>query len=77
MNSCTTQDHTNQLSSKCNDLEQQLQRLQSLADKISSYEQQLQEAHKEMSDFKQQTDEKISQIETDHQNKMEVRMQTF
>lgn len=63
--------HTSQLSAKCNDLEQQLQRLQSLADKISSYEQQLQETHEKMSLFKQQTDEKISQMETDHQNILE------
>ena len=71
----TTQTHSNWLSTKCIDLEQQLQRLQTLADKISSYEQQLEEAHKEMSQFKQQTDEKISQMETDHQNKLEVRTQ--
>lgn len=49
-----------------------MQRLQSLADKVSSYEQQLQEAHEEMSHLKQQTDEKISQLEMDHQNKLEV-----
>ena len=66
------QAHVNQLSTKCGDLEQQLQRLQSLADKIASYEQQLEEAQKEMSKFKQQTDERISQMETDHQNELKV-----
>ena len=66
------QTHASHLSAKCSDLEQQLQRVQSLADKISSYEQQLHEAHEEMSLFKQQTDEKISQMETDHQNELEV-----
>ena len=64
--------HKDQLSTKCDDLEQQLQRLQSLADKISAYEQQLQQAQEEMSHLEQQTDEKISEMETDHQNKLEV-----
>ena len=66
------QEHANQLSTNCGDLEQQLQRLQSVVDKISLYEQQLEGAHKEMSQFKQQTDERISQMETDHQNELEV-----
>ena len=66
------QTHASQLSAECSDLEQQLQRVQSLVDKISSYEQQLHEAHEEMSLFKQQMNEKISQMEVDHQNELEV-----
>jgi len=53
-------------------LEQQLLRLQSLADKVSTYEQQLQQSEEQLIIFKQETDEKLSQMETDHQNKLDV-----
>ncbi|XP_065909551.1 GRIP1-associated protein 1-like isoform X2 [Dysidea avara] len=64
-------DKTNDLSAKCHDLEQQLLRLQSLAEKISSYEQQLQQSEEQLTTVKQETDEKISLMEKDHQNKLE------